>query len=54
MSFIADNQLLLILIFFVAGLIGTGFLFRKPAGHRAWKLADLVWVILGALAPWWR
>ncbi len=47
MTFIADNQLLLILTFFVAGLIGTGFLFRKPAGHRAWKLADLVWVILG-------
>ncbi|MGR3624337.1 hypothetical protein [Pseudophaeobacter sp.] len=47
MTFIADNQLLLILMFFVAGLIGTGFLFRKPAGHRAWKLADLVWVILG-------
>ena len=24
-------------------------LFRKPAGHRAWKLADLVWVLLGGL-----
>lgn len=47
MTFIADNQLLLILMFFVTGLIGTAFLFRKPAGHHAWKLADLVWVILG-------
>ena len=33
--------------FFLAGLVGTAFLFRKPAGHRAWKLADLVWVVLG-------
>ena len=47
MSFIADNQLVLILGFFLAGLGGTALLFRKPAGHRAWKLADLVWVILG-------
>ncbi|WP_323778487.1 hypothetical protein [Leisingera sp.] len=47
MSFIADNQLPLLLLFFLAGLIGTAFLFRKPAGHRAWKLADLVWVVLG-------
>jgi hypothetical protein len=47
MTFIADNQLLLIILFFVTGLIGTAFLFRKPAGHKAWKLADLVWVVLG-------
>ncbi|NSY38526.1 hypothetical protein [Leisingera sp. ANG59] len=47
MAFIADNQLPLLLMFFFAGLIGTAFLFRKPAGHRAWKLADLVWVVLG-------
>ncbi|EBA16503.1 hypothetical protein RSK20926_22299 [Roseobacter sp. SK209-2-6] len=47
MSFIAENQLVLILAFFLAGLGGTALLFRKPAGHRAWKLADLVWVILG-------
>ncbi|SHF27289.1 hypothetical protein SAMN05444279_12463 [Ruegeria intermedia] len=49
MSFITDNQLLLLLLFFAAGLVGTAFLFRKPAGHRAWKLADLVWVVLGGL-----
>ncbi|AHD00389.1 hypothetical protein [Leisingera methylohalidivorans] len=47
MAFIADNQLPLLLLFFLAGLIGTACLFRKPAGHRAWKLADLVWVVLG-------
>ncbi|WP_264210208.1 hypothetical protein [Leisingera thetidis] len=47
MSFIADNQLPLLLLFFLAGAAGTLFLFRKPAGHRAWKLADLVWVVLG-------
>ncbi|EEX10223.1 conserved hypothetical protein [Ruegeria lacuscaerulensis ITI-1157] len=49
MSFVTDNQLLLLLLFFAAGLVGTAFLFRKPAGHRAWKLADLLWVVLGGL-----
>lgn len=49
MTFIADNQLPLLIAFFLAGCLGTGFLFRKPAGHRAWKLADLVWVLLGGL-----
>ena len=49
MNFIADNQLPLLIAFFLAGCIGTGFLFRKPAGHRAWKLADLVWVVLGGI-----
>ncbi len=47
--FIADNQFPLLILFFIAGCIGTGFLFRKPAGHRAWKLADLVWVVLGGI-----
>ncbi len=49
MNFVTDNQLPLLLLFFFAGLVGTAFLFRKPAGHRAWKLADLVWVVLGGL-----
>lgn len=49
MSFVTDNQLLLLILFFVIGTIGTAFLFRKPAGHRAWKLADLVWVVLGGI-----
>lgn len=49
MTFIADNQLFLLALFFIAGCIGTAFLFRKPAGHRVWKLADLVWVVLGGI-----
>ena len=49
MSFVADNQLPLLILFFLIGMVGTSFLFRKPAGHRAWKLADLVWVVLGGV-----
>nr|WP_302477296.1 hypothetical protein [Ruegeria atlantica] len=49
MSFVTNNQLPLLILFFLLGLIGTAFLFRKPAGHRAWKLADLVWVVLGGV-----
>lgn len=49
MIFIADNQLFLILICFGFGVIGTVFLLRKPAGHRAWRYADLVWVLLGGI-----
>ncbi len=49
MSFVTDNQLPLLILFFVIGSVGTAFLFRKPAGHRAWKLADLVWVVLGGI-----
>ncbi|KUJ85583.1 hypothetical protein AVO45_00895 [Ruegeria marisrubri] len=49
MSFIADHQLPLILLFFAAGCIGTAFLFRLPADNPAWKLADLVWVVLGGV-----
>ncbi len=49
MNFIADNQLPLLIMFFLTGCVGTAFLFRKPAGHRSWKLADLVWVVLGGI-----
>jgi hypothetical protein len=49
MNFIADNQLLLLILCFATGSLGTALLFRKPAGHRAWRLADLVWVILGGI-----
>ncbi len=49
MTFVTENQLPLLILFFLAGSIGTAFLFRKPAGHRAWKLADLVWVVLGGI-----
>ncbi len=47
MMFIADNQLPLILICFLSGCGATAVLFAKPAGHRAWRIADLVWVVLG-------
>lgn len=49
MTFVTENQLPLLILFFVLGSVGTAFLFRKPAGHRAWKLADLVWVVLGGI-----
>ena len=49
MTFIADNQLILLIVFFLAGCTGTWRLFAKPAGHRAWKIADLVWVVLGGI-----
>ncbi len=49
MTFVTENQLPLLILFFLFGSVGTGFLFRKPAGHRAWKLADLVWVVLGGI-----
>lgn len=49
MRIIADNQLLLLVLCFAAGCLGTGRLFAMPAGHRAWRLADLVWVILGGI-----
>ena len=49
MTFVTENQLPLLILFFLTGAIGTAFLFRKPAGHRAWKLADLVWVVLGGI-----
>lgn len=47
--FLIDNQVPLIALFFLAGCLGVGFIFRKPAGHRAWHLADLVWVVLGLI-----
>ncbi len=47
MAFIADNQLFLLVACFVIGSIGAAFLFQKPAGHLYWKLADLIWVVLG-------
>lgn len=47
--FFSDNQLILLLAFFLTGCFGTAFLFRKPAGHRVWRLADVVWVVLGGV-----
>ena len=47
--FIIENQIPLLITFFLTGCAATGFLLRKPAGHRAWRLADLVWVLLGGI-----
>ncbi|MEQ9257618.1 MAG: hypothetical protein RIG84_00825 [Roseovarius sp.] len=40
-------QVPLILACFAAGSLCVGFILRKPSGHRAWLVADLVWVVLG-------
>lgn len=47
MTFIADYQLALLLLSFCLGIAGAGTLYRKPAGSRAWRVADLLWVVLG-------
>jgi len=47
MSFVAENQLLLIVLFFLAGGLCTAFIFRQPAKSKTWKYADLLWVVLG-------
>ena len=49
MSFVVTHQIALIAGFFLAGLIGTAALLRLHASSRAWRLADLVWVLLGGL-----
>lgn len=47
MPFVVENQLLLLVLFFALGCCGTVLIFRQPAGARAWKFADLLWVVLG-------
>ncbi|WP_293574753.1 hypothetical protein [Phaeobacter sp.] len=49
MMTIAEHQLMLILMCFALGSLATAFLFRHPAGHRIWRLADLGWVVLGGI-----
>ncbi|WP_424985847.1 hypothetical protein [Microbulbifer sp. S227A] len=49
MNFVLDHQLALFLACFVAGCAGVATIYRAPAGSRAWKLADLLWVVLGGL-----
>lgn len=44
-----DNQLLLVCACFLAGCLGVALIARRPAGHRAWRVADLLWVVLGLL-----
>lgn len=47
MTFLLANQLTLMLAAFAAGLVGWLLVLAKPAGSRAWKLADFLWVIFG-------
>ncbi len=47
MSFVAENQLLLLVLFFLAGCLCTAFIFRQPPKSKTWKYADLLWVVLG-------
>lgn len=47
MAFVLDNQLVLLVLCFLAGSASAFYVFRKPTGHAYWKFADLVWVVLG-------
>lgn len=47
MTLIAENQLLLLIGFFILGAGGTVVIYRQPSSARAWKIADLLWVVLG-------
>ncbi len=49
MNFVITHQLALIAGFFGIGTLGALFLFRRGAGPKAWKVADLVWVVVGGL-----
>ncbi len=49
MNMIIENQILLILLCFAAGTVGTVFMFRGNASDHAWKMADLAWVLMGGL-----
>lgn len=49
MSFINDNQLPLILVSFLLGSFLTGIMFRRHVSPQAWKIADLLWVVLGGV-----
>ncbi|MEY8830388.1 hypothetical protein AB9K34_18580 [Sedimentitalea sp. XS_ASV28] len=49
MNFVLDHQLALRFACFVLGCVSTSAIDYAPAGSRAWKLADLLWVVLGAV-----
>lgn len=49
MSFISDHQIGLILTSFFLGTAGAVLLYRRPDHRRAFKIADLIWVLLGGL-----
>ena len=47
MSFLLTNQLPLIFGSILLGLLGWLAIARRPAGSRAWKYADFLWIVLG-------
>ncbi len=49
MTMIIQNQIALILLSFSLGGIGTIAMFIRNASDYSWKVADLVWVILGGV-----
>jgi len=49
MSFVLDNQLLLLILCFAAGCAAVTPMILRPAPPKAWKYADLLWVLLGGL-----
>lgn len=49
MGFVTDNQLLLLILCFLAGAMVALTLFRQPAGHGMWRVADLIWVLVGGI-----
>lgn len=49
MAYLLDIQLTLFAACFCAGSLGAIFLFRQSRDGRAWKIADLIWVMLGGV-----
>lgn len=47
MNLINDNQLPLVILAFLLGCAGAAILFLCGASTRTWRIADLVWVLLG-------
>jgi hypothetical protein len=46
-SFILDHQLALILAAFLLGVLGAALVYRRGRTALSWRIADLVWVVLG-------
>lgn len=49
MNFLLENQTLSIIGSFILGSIIAAILYRRAQSSLSWKLADLLWVVLGGL-----
>ena len=49
MSFLIDHQIALILGAFATGVLGAWLLYRRNSSALSWRIADIVWVVLGGL-----